>query len=127
MAIFLLIPSLILLLTIQSSTSFQFSQEVQLKGGLIFKPEGLAQINQDSTQFFRSLDTSSLTQLAQKSFDSINLYSTFCDIIKDLNLRTSDNSSSHPSIRYVKTASKHKLSEAEHVCIALNSRLLSLQ
>ena len=123
MAIFLLLPSLILTLTIQSSTSFQFSQEVQLKGGLIFKPEGLAQINQDSTQFFRSLDTSSLTQLAQKSFDSINLYSTFCDIIKDLNLRTSDNSSSHPSIRYVKTASKHKLSEAEHVCMGLNSRL----
>ena len=117
---------IILLLLFGTATSISVSPDVQLKGGLIFKHEGIAQINQDFTQYFRSINSTSLKQLAQKSLESLNLYQVFCDTVADLDKRWSiNNTSSNPEsyIRYVKTIKKHKLSEAKAVCQGFNARL----
>ena len=102
--------------------SQETSSNIQLKGGLIFQHEGPRQINQDTVQFLRHLDTTSLQQLAQKSQDTVKLYQTFCDLLTDLDLRT-NNDSILPFKRFVKTVSKHKLSEALSVCTSLNAVL----
>ncbi len=54
------------------------SKEVMERGGLIYKYEGNAQINQDYIQYSRLLDTSSLFNVAQRLKDSTTLYKTFC-------------------------------------------------
>ena len=46
-------------------SSQNIKEDIQLKGGLVFKPEGLAQINQDYTQYIRSVDTTALKVFAQ--------------------------------------------------------------
>jgi hypothetical protein len=48
------------------------SDEVKLKGGLIYKYEGAAQINQEYATFKRALDTSALGTVAQRLHDSRN-------------------------------------------------------
>ena len=88
----------------------------------IEKGIGQGQQNQDAVQFLRNLDTTSLQHLAQKSQDTVKLYQTFCDLITDLDLRT-NNDSVLPYKRFVKTVSKHKLSEALSVCTSLNAVL----
>ena len=75
---------------ITSLFTFVFSQnlkeDIQLKGGLVFKPEGLAQINQDYTQYIRSIDTSALQTFAQQTLSAIKLYTTFCNITADIKI-----------------------------------------
>ena len=35
-----------------------YKENIQLTGGLVFKPKGLSQISQDFTQFIRNVDSS---------------------------------------------------------------------
>ena len=79
-------------LSLVASTNCQNIKEgILLKGGLVFKPEGLAQINQDYIQFIRSVDTSALQTFAQQAQSAIQLYTTFCSITTDIHSRNNQN------------------------------------
>ena len=99
---------------------------VQLKGGLIYKTEGLAQINQDHVQYIRNLDSSALIELSQKAQDSISLYEAFCKTIIDLTKQTQTTlqtyEQSNETLHYIKTLIEHPVSEAEAVCASLGAR-----
>ena len=55
----------IVIFLIFSTLGQNVQENTQLKGGLVFKPEDLAQINQDYIKFIRSVDTSTLRTFAQ--------------------------------------------------------------
>ena len=117
----------ILLLTffyVVLASSQNIKEDIQLKGGLVFKPEGLAQINQDYTQYIRSVDTTALKVFAQQAYSAIKLYTTFCNITTDLNKRNSLNETIPlPYKRYLKTSVKHKVIQARSVCHKLDAQL----
>ena len=95
-----------------------------MKGGLVFKPEGLAQINQDYTQYIRSIDTSALQTFAQQTLSAIKLYTTFCNITADIHSRNSQNETIPlPFKRYIKTSVKQKPHQARSVCNSLSAQL----
>ena len=104
--------------------SQNIKEDIQLKGGLVFKPEGLAQINQDYMQFIRSIDTTALQTFAQQAYSAIQLYSTFCNVTAELNKRNTNNDTVPlPFKRYLKISNKQKLSSARSVCSQLNAQL----
>ena len=82
--------------------SQNIKEDVQLKGGLVFKPEGLAQINQDYTQYIRSIATSALQTFAQQAYSAIQLYTvTFCNIIADIHSRNFQMKLYHYHLKYI--------------------------
>ena len=104
--------------------SQNLKEDIQLKGGLVFKPEGLAQINQDYTQYIRSIDTSALQTFAQLTLSAIKLYTTFCNITADIHSRNSQNETIPlPFKRYIKTSVKQKPHQARSVCNSLGAQL----
>ena len=109
-----------------ASTSIK-EHSVQLKGGLIFKEEGLAQINQDFIQFVRRLDNSALIELSSKAKDSIAIYEAFCTVIKNLNLRAKNNLNSNQlqdedPLKYIVTIIEHPISESTAICNGIGAR-----
>ena len=57
--------------SLNCARSQNIKEDIQLKGGLVFKPEGLAQINQYYIQYIRNIDTSALQTFAQQAYSSI--------------------------------------------------------
>ena len=72
-----------LLLILTLVLAITASVKVKLKGGLIYKNEGTAQINQDTLQFKRFLDVKALYSVAQKLQDTTSMHQTYCDIVSD--------------------------------------------
>ena len=97
------------------------SKEVMERGGLIYKYEGNAQINQDYIQYSRLLDTSSLFNVAQRLKDSTTLYKTFC---KTLSTEpTEEQEDEPPPNKYFHTPLKYPLKEAPGICQRHNGHL----
>ena len=120
----LLILGTIFLALLSQANSQNIKEDIQLKGGLVFKPEGLAQINQDYMQFIRSIDRTALQTFAQQAFSAIQLYSTFCNVTAELNKRNNNNDTIPlPFKRYLKISTKDKLSSARSVCSKVNAQL----
>ena len=59
------------------------SVNVRLKGGLIYKNEGSAQINQDTLTFKRNMDVKALYSVAQKLQDSTSMYQSYCTMVSN--------------------------------------------
>jgi len=58
--------SLFKIILLLSAIGNTYSNPVKLKGGLIYKYEGMAQINQDYVTYKRTLDTTALLSVAQR-------------------------------------------------------------
>jgi hypothetical protein len=111
----------------------EVSETVSLKGGLIFRKEGSAQINQDFVQYTRTLDTKALQDIAQRLKDSTTLYKTYCSIASDftqinnkydkIHTITDDNT----TIQYIHTPLKYHVNEAEGVCTRLKARRVEIK
>ncbi len=59
------------------------SANVKLKGGLIYKNEGSAQINQDSLQYKRFMDVSALYSVGNKLSETTHMYETYCSYVAE--------------------------------------------
>jgi len=101
------------------------SQEVKLKGGLIYNQEGTAQVNQDSIQYTRLVDTTGLFNIAQKLKDCTTLYTTFCKQAEHYNLHiyTREQPLHTQPKPYIVTPLKYPIKEAGGVCKRLQARL----
>ena len=65
---------LLILLTLFGHLS---ANSIKVKGGLIYKDEGTAQINQEHSIFKRTVDTSALQSVEQRLKDGTKLYEEF--------------------------------------------------
>jgi hypothetical protein len=99
-------------------------KEVTERGGLIFKYEGNAQINQDFVQYSRLVDTTALFKVAQTLADSSTLYSAYCEVIDEVTSPSQDNEIDNQSkLKYFHTPLKYMIKEALGVCQRLSARL----
>ena len=99
------------------------SKEVTERGGLIFKYEGNAQINQDFIQYSRLLDTTSLFNIAQRLQDSTTLYTTYCQTLVIEPQQQAEPVQSKPTLQYFHTPLKYPIKEAKGVCSRNGARL----
>jgi hypothetical protein len=107
------------------------SDEVKLKGGLIYKYEGAAQINQEYATFKRALDTSALGTVAQRLHDSRKLYTEFCNLVSDYDSKNPGAQLSHKAklakqqnitVYYIATPLKYPLRDTLAVCSRLAAK-----
>jgi len=100
------------------------SDTVKLKGGLIYKHEGQAQINQDFLIFKRSVDSSALKSVAQRLFDSTTLYEEYCNYLEEINnkgpqmIQSEDYQQAmdkNITVKYIATPLKYPLKDSTHI------------
>ena len=128
---------LLLILTLVLATTA--SVKVKLKGGLIYKNEGTAQINQGTLQFKRFLDVKALYSVAQKLQDTTSMHQTYCDIVSDKYKESKSPQASelsdmeyyakmkNLSVVYISTTLKYPLVETQSVCARLNARPVEIR
>jgi len=127
-----MILKVLVLLTINqilAAPNKYITEEVKLKGGVIFSHEGSAQINQDFVQYTRDLDTDALKDVAQQLKDILTLYKTFCRTAQDfshkVNTTTDKEKQIHQTtelLEYVVTPLQYPIREAPSVCRRLKAR-----
>ena len=114
----------------------RISATVKLKGGLIYKHEGVAQINQDYLTFKRQVDTSALQSVAQRLKDSTTLYREYCSLLSSYDKkgqRTKSHeaydkaSSLNITVQYISTPLKYPLRDTTSVCSRLSARKVEIR
>ena len=112
------------------------SSTVKLKGGLIYKHEGVAQINQDYLTFKRQVDTSALQSVAQRLKDSTTLYKEYCSLLTSYNKKGPKTlsqdayvkaSSLNITVQYISTPLKYPLKDTTSVCARLNAKKVEIR
>jgi len=115
------------------------SVNVKLKGGLIYKNEGSAQINQDSLQYKRFMDVNALYSVGNKLSDTTHMNETYCSYVAERHARNKHVSPTNftndelyakmknLSIHYISTTLKYPLAEAQSVCACLNARPVEIR
>jgi hypothetical protein len=113
------------------------SDTVKLKGGMIYKHEGTAQINQDILQYKRYMDTNALFSVAQKLSDVTKLYNTYCDMVSQQQIATTkdpvpvdtsgDITFNGISRQYVSTTLKYPILDSLAVCTRLQAREVEIR
>ena len=125
-----------IILTILFLFGQTFSTPVKLKGGLIYKHEGVAQINQDYLTFKRQVDTSALQSVAQRLQDSTTLYKEYCKLLSSYN-RKGQRTMAHEAydkatslnitVQYISTPLKYPLRDTTSVCSRLDARKVEIR
>ena len=115
------------------------SVNVRLKGGLIYKNEGSAQINQDTLTFKRNMDVKALYSVAQKLQDSTSMYQSYCTMVSNKYKQSKQITATqltdedfyskmkNLSVTYISTTLKYPLVEAQSVCARLNARPVEIR
>ncbi len=112
------------------------SDTVKLKGGLIYKHEGQAQINQDFLIFKRSVDSSALKSVAQRLFDSTTLYEEYCNYLEEINnkgpqmIQSEDYQQAmdkNITVKYIATPLKYPLKDTMSVCARISARRVEIR
>ena len=115
------------------------SANVKLKGGLIYKNEGSAQINQDYLQYKRFMDVNALFSVGNKLSETTQMYETYCAFVAERHARSKQVSPhnftdeelyakmKNLSVHYISTTLKYKLVEAQSVCARLNARPVEIR
>ena len=125
-----------ILLTLAIILDHVFSVTIKVKGGLIYKYEDAAQINQEYSVFKRSLDTSALQSVYQRLQDSTTLQAEYCDLItnyKAKNKPVRDSKAveeakrNNITVMYLATPLKYPLKDTEAVCHRLWARRVEIR
>ncbi len=100
---------------------------IRVKGGLIYKNEGKAQINQEHSIFKRAINTSALQSVEQQLVDGTKLYQEFCNIItnyhwKNFNTAEELAKTNNLSVTFFTTPLKYPLKDSKQVCKRLKGR-----
>jgi len=115
------------------------SVNVRLEGGLIYKNEGSAQINQDYLQYKRFMDINALYSVRNKLSDTTHMYDTYCSYVANRHARSKHVSPvnytdeglyakmKNLSVHYISTTLKYPLAEAQSVCARLNARPVEIR
>ncbi len=128
--------SLFKIILLLSAIGNTYSNPVKLKGGLIYKYEGMAQINQDYVTYKRTLDTTALLSVAQRLKDSTTLYKEYCSLISNyerkgkpmLEQETYDRATKlNISVSYLATPLKYPLKDTDSVCSRLKARRVEIK
>jgi len=112
------------------------SATVKLKGGLIYKHEGVAQINQDVLTYKRTMDSSALYSVAKRLQDSTQLYKQYCALLSNFNKKGQlqiENEhynkamKENITVRYISTPLKYQLKDTTSVCARLDARRVEIR
>jgi len=122
------LPNLLLILLATFALKHSSSENVHLKGNLLFTEVGRKSLNQEYMVFIRTLNSSDLQLLAYHLQSSITLYYTFCDSVKsslkNLKLNITRAKTSPPKqFHHIKSFSTHTLAKAYDVCRDLKGRV----
>ena len=127
---------LVLYLTQLKCIGTTHSDTVKLKGGLIYKNEGQAQINQDFLIFKRSVDSSALKSVAQRLLDSTTLYAEYCSYLDNINnkgtqmIQNEDYQQAldkNITVKYIATPLKYPLKDTMSVCARISARRVEIR
>jgi len=120
-----------ILLTLLTIFGHLSADSIKVKGGLIYKDEGTAQINQEHSIFKRTIDTSALQSVEQRLKDGTKLYEEFCKILMNYQwnnfntaeeLAVNDARRNNLSVTFFSTNLKYPLKDSEQVCTRLKGR-----
>lgn len=120
-----------ILLVIFTLFGFLSADTIKVKGGLIYKNEGKAQINQEYSIFKRTVDTEALRSIEQRLVDGTKLYKEFCAILTNYewkNYHTAEDEAvkdarrNNLSVTFFSTPLKYPIKDSEQVCHRLRGR-----